>query len=568
MSITFMAKFNEREGNSCHIHCSLADDETGKNAFAADQQIFDRFLAGQLACMREMTLMFAPYVNSYKRFVAGLVRADRGRLGQGQPDLLAAGRRPRRGAAGREPAARRRRQPLPGAERDDRRRPARDRRGAARSSRRSRATPTRPTAPRVPTNLYDARDLFAASEVAREAFGEEVVDHYLNRARIELRGSRGRRHRLGALPGLRAACEARRRRMSRPVVGICAAVERARWASWDVVVTMAPQTYATAVQAAGGLAVILPPDRGGDGRPGPPARPARRPAARRRCRHRPRDLRRRRGIRRRPATAASATSSSWRCCDGRSSGTCRSLGICRGMQILNVALGGTLDQHLPDASAAATAIGTSPAPSATTRSSSDPGPLPPGRSAASEPWSGPTTTRASSRLGDGLGGERAIRRRRGDRGDRAAGPQVCARRPLAPRGGRGTNVIRSLVEAASAGGEPMIEVIEPATAEVMAELPAGRGRGGRRRGRRARRRRSRPGAPSRPATASRLLRALADALEARAGDLADARGPQRRQADLRRPRRDRDGRRHASATTRPRPSGCSARRSRSPAAST
>jgi glutamine synthetase len=38
----------------------------------------------------------------------------------------------------------------------------------------------------VPTNLYEARDLFAASEVARGAFGEEVVDHYLNRARIEL----------------------------------------------------------------------------------------------------------------------------------------------------------------------------------------------------------------------------------------------------------------------------------------------------------------------------------------------------------------------------------------------
>ncbi len=41
-------------------------------------------------------------------------------------------------------------------------------------------------APRVPTNLYEARDLFAASEVARDSFGEEVVDHYLNRARIEI----------------------------------------------------------------------------------------------------------------------------------------------------------------------------------------------------------------------------------------------------------------------------------------------------------------------------------------------------------------------------------------------
>jgi glutamine synthetase len=40
--------------------------------------------------------------------------------------------------------------------------------------------------PRVAHNLYDARDQFAASEVARKAFGDEVVEHYLNRAKIEL----------------------------------------------------------------------------------------------------------------------------------------------------------------------------------------------------------------------------------------------------------------------------------------------------------------------------------------------------------------------------------------------
>jgi glutamine synthetase len=40
--------------------------------------------------------------------------------------------------------------------------------------------------PHVPTNMYEARDLFASSEVARSAFGDDVVDHYLNRARIEL----------------------------------------------------------------------------------------------------------------------------------------------------------------------------------------------------------------------------------------------------------------------------------------------------------------------------------------------------------------------------------------------
>jgi glutamine synthetase len=40
--------------------------------------------------------------------------------------------------------------------------------------------------PQVPHTLRDARDLFAQSRIAREAFGQEVVDHYLNNARVEL----------------------------------------------------------------------------------------------------------------------------------------------------------------------------------------------------------------------------------------------------------------------------------------------------------------------------------------------------------------------------------------------
>src|SRR3712207_1927284 len=70
VSITFMAKYDEREGNSCHIHCSLAA-EGGNNVFASDEALFHRFVAGQLACLRELTLFYAPQVNSYKRFVEG-----------------------------------------------------------------------------------------------------------------------------------------------------------------------------------------------------------------------------------------------------------------------------------------------------------------------------------------------------------------------------------------------------------------------------------------------------------------------------------------------------------------
>ncbi|HEV2874366.1 MAG TPA: glutamine synthetase, partial [Thermoleophilaceae bacterium] len=40
--------------------------------------------------------------------------------------------------------------------------------------------------PRVPHTLRDAHDRYANSEIAMAAFGQEVVDHYLNRARIEL----------------------------------------------------------------------------------------------------------------------------------------------------------------------------------------------------------------------------------------------------------------------------------------------------------------------------------------------------------------------------------------------
>ena len=40
--------------------------------------------------------------------------------------------------------------------------------------------------PRVPSNIYDARDLFAESKVAHEAFGDEVIGHYMNRAQVEI----------------------------------------------------------------------------------------------------------------------------------------------------------------------------------------------------------------------------------------------------------------------------------------------------------------------------------------------------------------------------------------------
>jgi len=183
-SITFMAKFNQREGSSCHIHCSLARED-GANAFAADQALFELFLAGQIACMQELTLMYAPHVNSYKRFAVGSFAPTAvawGRdnrtcslrvVGHGE-GLRVENRLPGADvnpylalsaliAAG-----------LHGIDEELALEPVFE--GDAYKS----------DKPRVPHNIYNARDAFAASEVAAAAFGAEVVEHYLNRAGVEI----------------------------------------------------------------------------------------------------------------------------------------------------------------------------------------------------------------------------------------------------------------------------------------------------------------------------------------------------------------------------------------------
>ena len=48
--------------------------------------------------------------------------------------------------------------------------------------------------------------------------------------------------------------------MARPVIGICTAVERARWSVWDQQALLLPRSYVDAIQRAGGLALLLPPD--------------------------------------------------------------------------------------------------------------------------------------------------------------------------------------------------------------------------------------------------------------------------------------------------------------------
>jgi putative glutamine amidotransferase len=132
------------------------------------------------------------------------------------------------------------------------------------------------------------------------------------------------------------------------VVGILAAIERVSWGVWDgYEVTLAPRAYVSAVQRAGGLAIVLPPD----------------PAAV----ESPKALLKRvdalllaGGADIDPASYGAEphpeTKGTWADRDAFEIALARGalerdmpvLGICRGMQLLNIALGGSLDQHLPD----------------------------------------------------------------------------------------------------------------------------------------------------------------------------------------------------------------------------
>ncbi len=184
-ALTFMAKLNEHEGNSCHIHCSLQKADGSGSVFAEQQQTFDHFVAGQLAALSELTLLFAPQVNSYKRFVEGSFAPTAvawGRdnrtcsmrvVGHGEGlrvenRLPGADVNPYLALAAMIAAG------LRGIDEELPLEPAME--GNAYESDKE----------RVPHTLYAARDLFAGSELARDAFGQEVVDHYVNHARVEL----------------------------------------------------------------------------------------------------------------------------------------------------------------------------------------------------------------------------------------------------------------------------------------------------------------------------------------------------------------------------------------------
>jgi len=191
-SITFMAKPNEREGNSCHIHLSLRGRDGSGAAFvlAGDgpfglSKLGEHFLAGQLHAMRELTLCYAPNINSYKRYVPGSFAPTAVRWG---PDNRTCALR----LVGHGPSLRvENRVPggdvnpylavsamiaggLYGIDHELALEPAVE--GNAYTG----------TGARVPHTLRDALELWEKSDLARGTFGPEVVDHYANYARVEL----------------------------------------------------------------------------------------------------------------------------------------------------------------------------------------------------------------------------------------------------------------------------------------------------------------------------------------------------------------------------------------------
>ena len=198
LAITFMAKWDaEAAGNSMHIHSSLWDPGISRNLLAGSERLpglpagtsdlFRWYLGGLLAHSRELTLFFAPYINSYKRYQAssfaptGVAWSYDNRTASfrivGQENSLRVECR------------------IPGADANPYLAFAATLAAGLEGIQRQIEPP-----PAFSGDVYAARDLlhvprtlpeavvaFEASDLARRAFGDEVTEHYLHFARTEQR---------------------------------------------------------------------------------------------------------------------------------------------------------------------------------------------------------------------------------------------------------------------------------------------------------------------------------------------------------------------------------------------
>ncbi len=182
-SITFMAKpFHDWIGNSCHIHSSLF--RNGEPAFASDETLFGQWLAGQIACAKELAVFFAPTINSYKRYAAGSWAPTT--LAWGQDNRTCGFRVVGHGKAKRMETR------IPGGDVN----PylafaAMIASGLYGIEQGLEAPPPlqgnayESDAERFPSSLREAIAALETGSMARAALGDQVVDHYLNYARTE-----------------------------------------------------------------------------------------------------------------------------------------------------------------------------------------------------------------------------------------------------------------------------------------------------------------------------------------------------------------------------------------------
>jgi len=187
LSLTFMAKYNEREGNSCHIHLSLRSTEGTPVCAGPDGEmspLMRHFMAGQLAAMREFTLLYAPNINSYKRF----------RPGSFAPTAVAWGRDNRTCSlrvVGHGPSLRVENR-SPGGDVN----PYLAVAGMIAAGLHGIEQQLELTDPctgnayagdydHLPATLREAAELWSGSKLAEDAFGADVVQHYLTMARVE-----------------------------------------------------------------------------------------------------------------------------------------------------------------------------------------------------------------------------------------------------------------------------------------------------------------------------------------------------------------------------------------------
>ena len=190
-ALTFMAKPNQKEGNSSHIHLSfrglkdemvMADDKDKEHGLS---DVGRSFIAGQIKHLRELSLLFAPNINSYKRYVPGSFAPTAIRWGRdnrtcalrlvGHNQSLRLENRvpggdvnPYLAVAGIIAAG------LDGVKNNLKLEPAYTTNAYDSDS------------PRVPATMLEAQTLWAGSAWVKEVFGSEVQDHYANMAQVEL----------------------------------------------------------------------------------------------------------------------------------------------------------------------------------------------------------------------------------------------------------------------------------------------------------------------------------------------------------------------------------------------